>query len=287
MDIMKSLFYIVMVIWYILYVFLIIKIYIYNSRPYDYEKTVDINTLNISLNDLSLIIYKKIIPELLVATIIKLIDDKKIIIEKEDEDFILIKNCSDKSLSKSDYYVMDLLFNLIGNNKVSIEQISNFCKNNSRSSSFLMIYQIWKKLVYVSSNHNKIFEQKLDYNKAKIIQRTGIILFILNIILKFNYFIGFFIIIPAIFIMIYFYNVSKLTKEYSIYYYSFLSFRGDVKKNPRLLEDSRFFEYSIILKCNDSTINTNKKEFTIALISAIKKSYLKSVFYGNRSIFHK
>ena len=287
MKVFKIVFYIIMVLWYLYYIYLMIRLYLNNSKPYDYDNIIDIKNVDMPLSDLSLIIYKKIKPELLTSTIIKLIDDKKIILNKANEDFILIKNCDDEDLSKADFNIIDLLFNTIGSdNKVSLKKIDSFCKNNSGSSSFLMSYQIWKKLVYVSSNHSKIFEPKLDYSKVKFIQRMGIILFILNILLKYYFIIGFFMVVPSIFITIYFYNISKLTKEYSDYYYSFLNFRKELRENPNLLENNKYFEYSILLKSYDNVTNNNKKEFTKKLDIAIQKCYRSAILNGNRSLFH-
>ena len=287
MKAFKIVFYIIMVLWYLYYIYLMIRLYLNNSKPYDYDNIMDIKNVDMPLSDLSLIIYKKIKPELLTSTIVKLIDDKKIILNKANDDFILIKNCDDEDLSKADFNIIDLLFNTIGSdNKVSLKKIDSFCKNNSGSSSFLMSYQIWKKLVYVSSNHSKIFEPKLDYSEVKFMQRMGIILFILNILLKYYFIIGFFMIVPSIFITIYFYNISKLTKEYSDYYYSFLNFRKELRENPNLLENNKYFEYSILLKSYDNVTNNNKKEFTKKLDIAIQKCYRSAILNGNRSLFH-
>ena len=287
MKAFRIIFYIIMVLWYLYYIYLMIRLYLNNSKPYDYDNIIDIKNVDMPLSDLSLIIYKKIKPELLTSTIVKLIDDKKIILNKANDDFILIKNCDDEDLSKADFNIIDLLFNTIGSdNKVSLKKIDSFCKNNSGSSSFLMSYQIWKKLVYVSSNHSKIFEPKLDYSKVKFIQRMGIILFILNILLKYYFIIGFFMVVPSIFITIYFYNISKLTKEYSDYYYSFLNFRKELRENPNLLENNKYFEYSILLKSYDNVTNNNKKEFTKKLDIAIQKCYRSAILNGNRSLFH-
>ena len=287
MKVFRIIFYIIMVLWYLYYIYLMIRLYLNNSKSYNCDNIIDIKNVDIPLSDLSLIIYKKIKPELLTSTIVKLIDDKKIILNKENDDFILIKNCDDEDLSKADFNIIDLLFNTIGSdNKVSLKKIDGFCKNNSGSSSFLMYFQIWKKLVYVSSNYSKIFEPKLDYSKVKFMQRIGIILFILNILLKYYFIIGFFMIVPSIFITIYFYNISKLTKEYSDYYYSFLSFRKELRENPNLLENNKYFEYSILLKSYDNATNMNKKEFTKQLDMAIQKCYRSAILNGNRSLFH-
>lgn len=288
MNIIKNICYIIMIMWYIYYIYLIIKLYLNNSKPYSCDEIIDVKNIDIPLEDLSLTIYKKIKLDLLVANIVKLINERKIKLEKYNNDFLLTKNCDDKEISKIDYNIIDLLFNMIGSdNTVTLNQINSFCNNNTNSSSFLMFYEIWKKLAFVNSNYSKIFEKKLDYNKVKCIQRIGILLFILNIILKFNFIIGFFMIIPSIFITIYFYNISKLTKKYSDYYYSFLNFRREIRENKELLNNNSYFQYSIILKCYDNALNDNKKDFTRKLDNVIRKCYTNAFFKGNRSLFKK
>lgn len=288
MSAIKVTIYIIMILWYIYYIFLLINLYLNNSKPYQCDNIIDVKNVVISLEDLSLIIYKKIRPEVLTATIVKLINNRKIKLEKTSDDFTLICNCHDNDLSKIELNIMELLFEIIGkDDKVTIKQINSFCTNNSNSSLFLMNYEIWKKLALVSSNKSKIFEPKLEYHKVKLVQRIGIILFIINILLKFNSFIGFFILIPSIFITIYFYNISKLTKEYSDYYYSFINFRGELRENPDLLKNNTLFEYSIILKSYDEVLNLDKKEFVKRLDSSINKCYTNSFLYGSRSLFHR
>ena len=84
MKVFKIVSYIIMVLWYLYYIYLMIRLYLNNSKPYNYDNIIDIKNVDMPLSDLSLIIYKKIKPELLTSTIVKLIDDKKIILNKKD-----------------------------------------------------------------------------------------------------------------------------------------------------------------------------------------------------------
>lgn len=283
MEIISVCFNIALILWYILYILFIVYLSISSNGIYSVDDIII--SSDVSLNDLSLIMYRKIKPEVLTASIVKLINDKKIELRKENNDFILIKK-TDEDLSKADFNILELLFNIIGeNNKVSLKEIDKFCETRNGCSGFLLNYEIWKKLMIVSSNKKDMFEPKLDYNKVKFFKYTGVILFILNFILKRFSIFGFIVIIPSIFISFYFYHISKLTEEASKKYYGFLKLRKDMKENNELLENNTYLEYSIVLKCFDNIHDKEKLEFVKGLDIAINKCYKKAFFNGNRSLF--
>lgn len=283
MEIINICFYITLILWYILYVLFVFYLSMCSNGIYSIDDIII--SSDTPLNDLSLIINRKIKPETLTASIIKLINDKKIELKKENNDFILIKK-TDENLSKSDFNILELLFTVIGNsNNVSLKQIDKFCETRNGCSDFLLNYEIWKKLMIVSSNKKDIFEPKLDYNKVKFFKYTGILFFILNIVLKRFSILGFIVIIPSIFISFYFYHISKLTEEASKKYYGFLKLRKDIKENNKLLENNTYLEYSIILRCFDNIPDKEKLNFVKGLDMSINKCYKRAFFRGNRSLF--
>lgn len=285
MEIAKSILFIVIIIWCLLYIFFMIYLYLNDSRMYDLEYDVDTSNIDRTPEDLSLIIYKKIKIETFTASIIKLINDHIITIKKENDDFVLIKNNED-NLSKSQFTLVDFLFNTIGNEKeVSLKQINSFGNKKSGCSMFLMIYDIWKKMIIVESKRKEIFEPKLEYNIVKLFQRTGILLFALNILLKKYCLIGFFIIIPSIFISLYFYKISKLTKEYTQEYYGWLQFRKQLKENNIPLNKNKYLEYTVILRCIEIITPNERREFIEKLDNIMRKCYTNAVLNGNRSLF--
>lgn len=285
METVKSILFIVMIIWCLLYIFFMIYLYLNDSKMYDLEYDVDTTNIDRTPEDLSLIMYKKIKIETFTANIIKLINDRIITVKKENDDFIFIKN-SEENLSKSQFTLIDFLFNTIGGeNKVSLKQINNFCNKQSGCSMFLMIYNIWKKIIIVESNRKEIFEPKREYNIVKLFQKTGILLFILNILLKKFALIGFFIIIPSMFISLYFYKISKLTKEYAQEYYGWLQFRKKIKEKDIPLNKNNYIEYAVILRCTEVITPDERKIFVEKLDNAIRKCYTNAVLNGNRSLF--
>lgn len=288
MEIVNTIFMIILIIWCISYIFFIIYLYVNDSKMYDLEYDVDVTNIDRSVQDLSLIIYKKIKPEVITASIINLINNKKITLKKEGNDYLLIKNDTE-NLSKSEQTLLDFLFNTIGNNKeVSLDKISSFCNKQSGCSAFLMTYNIWKKIIIVESNKKYLFEPKLEYNIVKLFKRTGILLFILNILLKKYSIIGFFIIVPSLFISLYFYHISKLTKEYTQEYYGWLKFRKKMVEDETLINNkNKYLEYAVILRCFDHIKPDEKKQFIKKLDNEIRKCYTKATLNGNRSLFKK
>lgn len=281
----NTLFYVALIIWYIFYILFIIYLNGANNRLYDFEKEVDPRDNKRNVIDLSFIMYKKIKPDVLTASIINLINRKKIRVKYEHNDFIFIRN-NDEDLTNSEFNIMELLFEIIGDkNVVSMYQINKFCDKSSGASKFLLNYQLWKRFATVESNKKFLFEEKLEYGLVKLVQRIGILLFILNIILKVNNILGFFILVPSIFVSIYFYYISKLTKDAAQEYYGWLKFRSDVKQNSQLLDNNKYLEYSVVLRCYDGLQDEKKLSFIKNLDSSIRKCHLNATLNGNRSIF--
>lgn len=286
---MELIFNIIVVLWYIIYMILLIHLYFANSRPYNFEQKVDIKNNNRKLEDLSFIIYKKLKPEVITATIVKLINTRKIKVIFENEDFWLIKN-DDDNLTKAEFNIMDLLFEIVGNGtKVSLNSLINYCNNSRGCSNFLMNYELWKKFATIESNKSKLFEMKTNYRSVKLVKNTGLLIFVLNFLFRFTIgfdsFFAYFTLIPSIFIIIYFYNISKLNYETSQEYYGWIVFRKELKENNKLLDNDRYFEYAIILNCYDNLENTKKLDFIKKLDLAINKCYVNAVLKGNRSLF--
>ena len=288
-NMLKIIFDIIVILWYIFYVLFFIYLYFMNSKPYVFEKKIDTKNYDRSLEDLSFIIYKKLRPDVITANIIRLINTRKIKVVFENADFWLIKN-DDDNLKKTELNIMDLLFEVIGNgSKVSIEQINNYCNKSRGCSDFLMNYELWKKFATIESNKSKLFEMKTNYSLVKFVKNIGLLLFGLNILFRFVFnfdsLFAYFTLIPAIFIMIYFYNISKLNYETSQEYYGWLDFRKELKENNELLENDKYFEYAIILKCYENIDNEKKLQFIKKLDLAINKCYINAVLKGNRSLF--
>ena len=271
--------------WYVVAILLLVYLYFKDSKPYGFEREIDVTEKDRSLNDLSLLVYKKIVPEVMTASVVKLIDQAKIKLTEEDDAFWLTK-IDDDDLTKADFNLMALLFDIIGDGeRVSVNQIYKYCDKKSNNSTFLLNYDLWKKMSVVGSKKGELFEEKREYTFVRFFHYLGILMFILNIVLKVYNLFGFLIIIVAILIKVYFYKISKLTYDSAQEYYGWLEFRGKLRSNSKLFDNNKYLEYSILLKCYDNIPEKLKKEFVIKLDAAIRKCYLNSYFRGNRSLF--
>ena len=81
---MKDIIIISIMVWYGVFFLLLIYLYFKDSRPYRFERDVDVRKISRSLEDLSLLVYKKIVPEVMTANIVKLIDQAKIKLTSEN-----------------------------------------------------------------------------------------------------------------------------------------------------------------------------------------------------------
>lgn len=281
----KTMVLVLIAIWYLSCFILTIYLYYRDSKAYPFNNDVDVKKINRSLEDLSLLVYKKIVPEVMTANIVKLIDKGKIKLTSENNIFWLTK-IDNEDLNNADFNLMELLFEVIGDGeRVNVKRINEFCNKKSGNSEFLFNYNLWHKMSIMCSNKKILFEEKLEYNIVRMIQIIGILLFILNIIFKIFNLFGFIIIIPAILVKIYFFRISKLTFDATQEYYGWLEFRGKLRKDSKLFDNNKYLEYSILLKCYDNISEEMKLAFIKELDAAIKKCYLHSYFRGNRSLF--
>ena len=242
----------VLITWYILFIIFMVFLYFKYSKPYrikrinKYYKEVPEKLNPI---ELSMLIYHKITPSALSATIVYLIDQGLIV---RDGD-ILRKIETEQFLSNSQKCAIELLFDVLGNRKtVNVNKIADFCHNNSTATDFLLNYDVWRNLAAREANANKqFFIQKMDYELVRWFQIIGYVLVVLNFVFGFHYVVGYMTIIPAYIILQYFYNIYKRTKKYNEQFYQWLGFgqylstiksKDDLKDNP----DS-VIVYSIIL----------------------------------------
>lgn len=280
----------VLITWYILFVIFMIFLYFKYSKPYHVKK-IDKYYKEIpemlSPVELSMLIYHKVTPSALSATIAYLID--RGFIYKDGN--ILFKIESEQFLSNSQTSAIELLFDVLGDGKkVDINTIADFCHNNSTSTDFLLAYDIWCKLATREATSSKhFFVQKMDYELVRWFQIIGYVLAVLNFVFGFHFIVGYIVIIPAYFILQYFYNIYKRTKEYNKQFYQWLGFgsylsiittKEDIKENP-----SAVLIYSIILnKVSHAEDILRNEQFLTNLDSSLQKCYRKSYLFGNRKV---
>lgn len=280
----------ILITWYILFVIFTIFLYFKYQKPYRvkkihkyYKKIPE----NLTPPELSMLVYHKITPDVLSATIAFLI--RKGLIAREDN--ILRKIPSEQLLSVSQTSALELLFDVLGNGKVvDVNKISEFCHNNSSSTDFLLAYDIWANLALREASSSKqFFVSKTDYELVRWFQIIGYVLAVLNFVFSLHYIFGYTIIIPAYFILQYFYRTYKRTPKYNEQFYQWLGFGNYLStitsKEELGLDKDMILIYSVILhRVSHVEKVVNDEQFLTDLDQSLQKCYRKAFFFGNRKV---
>ena len=299
MDTMESIYYYMVIAWYCCYIYFICYLHVHNSISYrsEYNKEYCESIPNLlNPGSLSMLMYKKITPETLTAAIFILIKKNILEVERRDNDYILSLAHPEHStfdIGNSQKYILDFLIDIMNEQKeVSLTRIYNYCNGSSGSSNFLLNYQIWKKLILKESCRQKFYEDKLDYSKVKLFKNIGLILFLLAFILHTNLVIGYFILIPSLFLPLYFYKIYKRTVEANEEYYKWLAFRNYLANISQFSYDEKdidkYLIYATMLKVNEEfrlqNANNFDADFVSKLNNAVKRCVKRANLYGSRSI---
>lgn len=278
----------ILITWYFLFLIFFIFLYLKYSKPYKVK--IDNNKEvpeKLNPNELSMLLYHKITPHALTATIIYLIGEG--VIKREDN--ILRLSGDGSVLSVCQKSAVELLFDTMGNGKtVDVEKIEHFCSSNSRCTDFLLGYDIWNNMATREAMSSKqFFIRKMDYELVKWFQYIGYLLVILNFVLKLNYIAGYIVVIPAYFLLRYFYKIYKRTPHYQEQFYKWLSY-GNYLSNLKSSDPLHYSKnwvliYSTLLSKLGHVENViNEEQFLTKLDNSIQNCHKKAFFFGNRKI---
>lgn len=295
MESINKLYIIILVLYYLFYIGVVLYLYFKLSRPYP-GKPLERFNKNIpeKLNpiELSILIHHKIVPQVYTATILYLINIKALLKTKEKGKLCLtINNDFSGKLSHSQQYVLDFLIKIVGDNKrVTFKEINEYCDDANGASTFLLNYDVWKRMATKEGSKKQFFEPKTHYMLASWTRNIGLILFILNIILGVHSYLGYFVIIPALFIVFYFSKVYKRTQKYNEQFYLWLEYGNYMKHINELGYEAKDINtiliYSIILDkleyvephlCDNNDLSI--------LNNYILRCYSRSFLHGSRKLF--
>lgn len=169
MKIKKNILYFVLICYYILGVICILKIlkYIFERKVYYHKYYRDFP------NDdkayiIDYLMNKKVTTKTFLVTILDLISQNKILIEKssnDEEDYIFILPQSDFSGTTVEKEVIEILFNIVGNNnKCSLKNLKNYGKNQYNSNI------LYKKYISFAKKVKKEIEYKNYFKKESKIK---------------------------------------------------------------------------------------------------------------------
>ncbi|MBE6138180.1 MAG: DUF2207 domain-containing protein [Firmicutes bacterium] len=280
--------------YYLFFIGLIAYLYWHYSKSYEPEKLYNYtNTIPAKLSpiELSILVNNKITPQALTATVYFLVANKALIKSKEKKEIYLYRNLNYKGkLSHSQKYVIKLLIDIIGNGeRVAFTNIEKFCVNNKGATSFLLNYEIWRRMAISEGSKKNFFEPKKHKHLVNWFSVIGLVLFLINILFSLKTFLGYFLLLPALFILYYYRKIFRRTKKYNEQFYQWLEFSSYLKNIKQLGFEKEnihlYLMYSIVLdKIEYVEPHLLKSEEFVKLNSYIKKSYKRAYFHGSRSL---
>lgn len=278
------------VIWVFSYIILLFYLYYVNKKPYKttfLEEKYDKVPSSLTPSELSMLLYKKMIPSVFTANFLLLIENGIVAVEKRGNDYLfLLHEC--ETITDSQKELTILLFHEIGDGDiVYLSQIERFCMDHSGCSTFLSGYQLWKSSLYREVKY-QFYEQKKGYTIINIFRNAAIFLIIVNFLTKTNSILVYLLLFPAYFLYLYFYKIYKRTEAANDDYYKWLGYKHYLVEKSKFTktEERNASIYGLILKCI-SVVEKKLPEheyFILNLELVITKCIHRAILRGDRSI---
>lgn len=294
MEHLKLIYSIICLIWFVIFFYALYYLYIKNVKPYK-PAFSDLMYSQIPHKyaplELSLLMYNRVVPSTLPASVIYLFE--KGILEFNNDNGVeyIVRNFNyTNQLTPAEDYTIKLLVDIIGDkNRVSIEQLDEFCSHKSNCDIFLLEYQIWCKIMRKEYASTRFFEPKLQYSSIEKIMISGCIIFIVNFLKVFNSYLGYLTLVPALFIMFFFIKTYKRTRESNEEYYKWIAFKNymNVTDLASLNIDNMddYIMYGTVLGVDDIEEKLTNHDYFKRITAALNKCVIKSILNGNRKLF--
>lgn len=298
LEIMKILYDSVVVLWYFVFFIFLYVIYIRNVKPYKvkYEQKIR-KKYPSKLNpaELSLLFYKKIIPEVFTASILSLIRDGKIKVKKIEDDYLFtVSSTSENKLSKSQEYILDILFNSISKEpKLKLSDIEKYASDKSNSTDFFTNYYVWRRIAHKETLDKHFFEEKSGYNLIVIYRQITDLLIIINFIAGYHNVYAYLLIIISFILSTFFYHTYKRTEDANEEYHKWKAFQNyllELNNEKHQLDKNKIFDfliYGTVLKTTSNMSNDffeGVDELAFKLNKIIKKCIINAELYAYRKI---
>lgn len=284
--------------WLFMFVVFIVIIYFLNVKSYKSEykdKKIKSYPKELTSVELSMLMYKKIIPEVFTVTILELIIMGKIQLKIRGLDYELLLNENiNYKLSKSQEEVLKILFASIAlDKKTSLSKLAVYANNKSNGVSFFNDYYIWKRLAQAETFQTRFYEEKIGYNLIVIYKYIAFLLVVINILISPFWFISYLLLIFSALLSLFFYKSYRRTKEANDEYHKWKSFKvylEGLNENELSLDNkerTNFLRYGVILKLNPfikHKVFKGMDKFIYSLNKIIKKCSINAEFYGHREI---
>lgn len=271
-------------------------VYLYAKYQCSHDVLVPQNVLpttHITPVELSYLMERKITPKTMVASILALVEVGAIQLRIQKEQYVLIRNQNydKKKLPDSQSYLLHFLFeDLVVSDRITLEQLEMSTMSHKNNSIFLLNYQIWKKIALKEALSKQYYEMKKEYPAVLFYRNFGCILVVLNFILQYHFWFGYFLLIPAFFLTFIFKLFYKRRPEAEALYYEMLAFAVFLDTDMPLTKREKsmtYFKYSVILgRISQMEEKLKAKSHFASQLNAIMERLVtKAIWFGDRSIF--
>ena len=237
---------------------------------------------------------KKVTSKTLSVTILDLISNKKILLEKnpnDEQDFIFVLPEEDFQKTTVENEAIEILFNVVGsNNRCSAKDLKNYSTNRSNSNILINHFTTFTNNVENEIKYKSYFQKKDLYNKylklailviVAISSILGLIINTSSYINIFNYYLAIISLSIVYFIII---SLDKgRTKTGKLEYSKWLAHKRflkdfsnfDKKELPEIILWERYFVSAVTLGCSNKVL----KKLEINLVDYEAIDEFKSIAY--------
>ncbi|MDD2518652.1 MAG: DUF2207 domain-containing protein [Bacilli bacterium] len=297
-ETIKLTYYIITLCWYLVFLLLLLRIYFSNTKPYKTKPNEIINKNNlptITPAELSMLFYRKLIPEVFTAYIIKLIYKQKIIVSVENGDYLFkINRDNNYEPIKSEQMILDILFGSIGfNQSVKLSEIESYSTSKYSASEFLTNYYVWQRIIQKETLGYKYFEPKRGYRTLIIYKYIAIILILINIIMGYHSILAYCLVIPSLLLNYIFSQTYKRTEDANVEYQKWVLFKQDLESFNELEEELdtddvfNLLIYGVVLKTTKKMNNLTfdgMDELVVKLNEVVNECVKNARLNGYREI---
>ena len=249
------------------YLIFLIVMWIYIYVKFDKEYKADfknkynrefIDDYNVEVIDY--LFNKNITPNAMSASIMNLVYKKNISVEEMPSDKkkkeYTFKLLNKENLSKSEEYLIEFLFDTVGNGSVfTTKKLKDYAKSTSSYSTFTSKYSTWKNNVIQEGQQQNFYESNTKIKFiGLIIALIGGLIFVTNILCNTDILIAYALIIPIVIFAIYIMTLNRRTKNGNEDYAKWKAFKNflndfgtfDIKELPEITLWERYMVYATI-----------------------------------------
>lgn len=297
MKTLTLIYYALLIIWYIGAIALMIYLYNRNGKSYSPKLDQKLYTelpSDLEPGELSILLYRKIEPQVFTTTILSLIKKGALELKfyEDDYHFKTVNAPGRIKLSRSETVIKDFLTSIGKMGEFSLKEMAIYCGTKKGDTEFLFQFDLWKNVLRRESIKKRFFEDKKGYAMVKMMKNFGILLLIVNFVGGYHLLVGYSTILLILFLPFFFSILYRRTEIYSEEYEKWIAFSnylGHLKQFDKPQDINSFTMSAIVLKKLDALYEYQSDDksiaFTWQLHRTMMKCYRHAYLNGNRSIW--